>query len=55
MFECLQPLPHDLEWKLMYVGSAKDESKDQILDCLEMEIPTAGVMQFTIEASGPKP
>ena len=30
-FECLE-LEHDLEWKLLYVGSAENHDHDQILD-----------------------
>lgn len=29
-FECLESLQEDLEWKLVYVGSAEDKSKDQV-------------------------
>eukprot|EP00523_Entomoneis_sp_CCMP467_P013897 CAMPEP_0168796524 /NCGR_PEP_ID=MMETSP0725-20121227/16808_1 /TAXON_ID=265536 /ORGANISM="Amphiprora sp., Strain CCMP467" /LENGTH=207 /DNA_ID=CAMNT_0008847659 /DNA_START=273 /DNA_END=896 /DNA_ORIENTATION=+ len=31
-FECLQELQDDLEWKVLYVGSAHDATKDQVLD-----------------------
>ncbi|OEU19253.1 ASF1-like protein, partial [Fragilariopsis cylindrus CCMP1102] len=31
-FECLQELDDDLEWKVLYVGSAQDMTRDQILD-----------------------
>lgn len=30
-FTALQPLPSLLEWKVIYVGSAKNEQYDQIL------------------------
>lgn len=34
-FECLPPgLQHELEWKLVYVGSANDENYDQELDAV---------------------
>lgn len=29
-FDCLDPLQEDLEWKLVYVGSAEDKTKDQV-------------------------
>ena len=31
-FECIEDLPEDLEWKIIYVGSAESEEFDQILD-----------------------
>ncbi|KAK5978155.1 Histone chaperone asf-1 [Trichostrongylus colubriformis] len=31
-FEVFEYLPHDLEWELVYVGSAKSSSYDQVLD-----------------------
>ena len=31
-FECVEDLPEDLEWKIIYVGSAESEEFDQILD-----------------------
>jgi hypothetical protein len=29
-FECLEELPEDLEWKIIYVGSAESEEFDQV-------------------------
>lgn len=31
-FECISPLTDDLEWKMIYVGSAEDEQHDQELE-----------------------
>ncbi len=31
-FECIEDLAEDLEWKIIYVGSAESEEYDQILD-----------------------
>ncbi|XP_034454088.1 histone chaperone asf1b-B [Hippoglossus hippoglossus] len=31
-FECMEDLPEDLEWKIIYVGSAESEEYDQVLD-----------------------
>ncbi|KAJ1399023.1 Histone chaperone ASF1-like [Sesbania bispinosa] len=31
-YECLTALKDDLEWKLIYVGSAEDETYDQLLE-----------------------
>ena len=29
-FECIEDLPEDLEWKIIYVGSAESEEFDQV-------------------------
>ena len=31
-FECIEDLPEDLEWKIIYVGSAESEEFDQVID-----------------------
>ena len=31
-FECIEDLPEDLEWKIIYVGSAESEEFDQVSD-----------------------
>ena len=31
-FECLDKIDEDLEWKVVYVGSAESASCDQVLD-----------------------
>lgn len=31
-FTAVDPVPHLLEWKVIYVGSAKDETYDQVLE-----------------------
>ena len=31
-FECIEELKEDLEWKMIYVGSAESEEYDQTLD-----------------------
>ena len=31
-FECLAPISEDIEWKLIYVGSAESDEYDQLLD-----------------------
>lgn len=31
-FECIEELKEDLEWKMIYVGSAESEDYDQVLD-----------------------
>ena len=31
-FECLAPIADDIEWRLVYVGSAETDQHDQLLD-----------------------
>lgn len=31
-YECLTPLADDLEWKIIYVGSAESDQHDQVLE-----------------------
>ena len=52
-FECVKPIEQEIEWKLIYVGSAKDECYDQVLDSFCMDSLQAGVMQFQLESAGP--
>jgi len=54
-FECLQELDDDLEWKVLYVGSAKDASRDQILDEILVGPIPVGVNKFVLEADAPDP
>ncbi|KAJ1019965.1 hypothetical protein NDA16_004246 [Ustilago loliicola] len=54
-FECISPLQDDIEWKLVYVGSAGDEKYDQELDnCMVGPVPV-GVNSFEFEAAAPSP
>ncbi|BEI84118.1 hypothetical protein CcaverHIS002_0407220 [Cutaneotrichosporon cavernicola] len=53
-FEAIAPLVEDLEWRLIYVGSANSEDFDQELDsCMVGPIP-AGVNAFDFVAPAPK-
>ncbi len=60
-FECISPLQDDLEWKLVYVGSAGDEKYDQELDnCMvgpcplvSPSLPTSALRFFPSLASLP--
>ncbi|XP_060096667.1 histone chaperone ASF1B isoform X1 [Heteronotia binoei] len=54
-FECGEALPHDLEWKIIYVGSAESEEYDQILDSVLVGPVPAGRHMFVFEASAPNP
>ncbi|EIW70843.1 hypothetical protein TREMEDRAFT_68242 [Tremella mesenterica DSM 1558] len=52
-FEAIAPLAEDLEWRLIYVGSAKSEEYDQELDsCMVGPIP-AGINAFDFSAPAP--
>ena len=33
-FKCIEALEADLEWRLVYVGSAESEEYDQVLDTI---------------------
>ncbi|KAI0092339.1 histone chaperone, partial [Irpex rosettiformis] len=54
-FECIAPLPEDLEWRLIYVSSPGNEELDQELDdCLVGPVPV-GVNSFEFQGSAPLP
>ncbi|KAI4153144.1 MAG: hypothetical protein LQ340_002485 [Diploschistes diacapsis] len=52
-FECLEQLQKDLEWKLVYVGSATSSDHDQELDSLLVGPIPIGVNKFIFEADPP--
>mmetsp|Transcript_3863 Transcript_3863/g.15340 ORF Transcript_3863/g.15340 Transcript_3863/m.15340 type:complete len:255 (-) Transcript_3863:327-1091(-) len=52
-FECLEELREDLEWKIVYVGSAGDESKDQTLEEVMVGPVPVGTSKFVLEAPAP--
>lgn len=53
-FECLQPgIKEELEWKVIYVGSAEDEKHDQELDSVLVGPVAVGKNRFTLEVPGP--
>ncbi|VEL22715.1 unnamed protein product [Protopolystoma xenopodis] len=54
-FECHEPLEEDLEWKLIYVSSAYNESLDQVLDSILVGPVPVGRHQFIFEAGAPDP
>ncbi|XP_066472546.1 histone chaperone ASF1B [Tiliqua scincoides] len=54
-FECGEALPHDLEWKIIYVGSAESEEFDQVLDSVLVGPVPAGRHMFVFEANAPNP
>jgi histone chaperone ASF1 len=56
-FECREPGlgQEELEWKLIYVGSAADEKFDQELDSVLVGPVTIGRNQFVFQGPGPDP
>ncbi|GLJ37577.1 hypothetical protein SUGI_0763820 [Cryptomeria japonica] len=54
-YECLAPLKEDLEWKLTYVGSAEDESYDQMLENVLIGPINVGNHSFVFQADLPDP
>lgn len=44
-------MPLDLEWKIVYVGSAEDEQYDQTLDCIMVGPVPVGVNKFVYQVS----
>lgn len=54
-FECLQELEEDLEWKVLYVGSAQDVSRDQVLDEILVGPVPVGINKFVLQADAPDP
>jgi histone chaperone ASF1 len=45
----------DLEWKVTYVGSAEDTTRDQILEEVMVGPVSVGVNKFVLQASPPNP
>ncbi|KAJ1920770.1 Histone chaperone asf1 [Tieghemiomyces parasiticus] len=54
-FECLQELEDDLEFKLIYVGSADNSLLDQELESVLVGPVPVGVNKFALTADPPKP
>jgi histone chaperone ASF1 len=52
-YECLYDLKDDLEWKMIYVGSAESEKYDQQLDTVMVGPVYTGVYKFTFTADAP--
>lgn len=51
----MQELDDDLEWKVLYVGSAQDSSRDQVLDEILVGPVPVGVNKFVLQADAPDP
>merc|ERR1712226_18834 len=54
-FECIEDLPEDLEWKIIYAGSAESEEFDQILDTVYVGPVPEGRHKFVFTADPPNP
>eukprot|EP00897_Mesotaenium_endlicherianum_P010211 jgi/Mesen1/9218/ME000591S08542 len=54
-YESMRPLKEDLEWKLIYVGSAEDEKYDQVLESVLVGPVNAGSFRFIFQADPPNP
>jgi len=52
-FECIEELKEDLEWKIIYVGSAESESYDQTLDSVFVGPVPEGRHMFVFQADPP--
>lgn len=54
-YECLVPLTDDIEWKLIYVGSAEDEKYDQLIESVLVGPVNVGNYRFVFQADPPDP
>lgn len=45
----------DIEWKVIYVGSAEDESRDQELDAVLLPADNPGRFKFVLQVDAPNP
>lgn len=54
-FNCVEPLPDDLDWKLTYLGSATDSTHDQVLDSILLGPVQVGINKFVFQTPGPDP
>ncbi|KAM7516341.1 hypothetical protein LguiA_005924 [Lonicera macranthoides] len=54
-YECVTPLKDDIEWKLIYVGSAEDETYDQLLESVLVGPVNIGNYRFVFQADPPDP
>jgi len=52
-FECIEELKEDLEWKMIYVGSAESEEYDQTLDTIYVGPIPEGRHMFVFQADPP--
>lgn len=56
IFDCIAPgITGELEWKLIYVGSAEDDKYDQELDSILVGPVEVGTNKFVFQAPAPDP
>ncbi|KAL1936794.1 hypothetical protein VTP01DRAFT_928 [Rhizomucor pusillus] len=53
-FECNSELKDDLEWRMIYVGSAENQEYDQVLDSILVGPIPIGLNKFVFTAPAPK-
>ena len=54
IFEVLSELKKEMEWKMIYIGSAEDKKYDQILETIEIDGPfQLGSMKFEFTGEAP--
>ena len=54
IFEVLSELKKEMEWKMIYIGSAEDKKYDQILETIEIDGPfQLGSMKFEFVGDAP--
>uniref|UniRef100_A0A7S0ZH16 Anti-silencing function protein 1 n=1 Tax=Timspurckia oligopyrenoides TaxID=708627 RepID=A0A7S0ZH16_9RHOD len=53
-YEVREPLIEDIEWKVVYVGSAEDESYDQELESVLLPADTMGRFGFVLQVDAPR-
>ncbi|BAM79650.1 similar to anti-silencing factor [Cyanidioschyzon merolae strain 10D] len=54
-YEVREALSDDIEWRVVYVGSASSESYDQELDAVLVPADTPGRFAFVLEVPPPRP
>lgn len=54
-FNCIEDLQEDLDWKVLYVGSANSCEFDQELDELSTGPIPVGTHEFVLQSDGPDP
>lgn len=52
-YECLYDIDDDLEWKIVYVGSAESDKYDQVLDTVFVGPVARGQYRFVFQADPP--
>ena len=54
IFEVLSELKKEMEWKMIYIGSAEDKKYDQVLETIEIDGPFhLGSMKFEFIGEAP--